>query len=135
MALIRDVMTAAVFLIPAGTPIEQAILEMKRKHVGMLVVVDSGEIAGIITERDILHNLDVETAWQKQAVDTVMGRAPLILEPETRVSEAIQRLMEGLHRYAPVVNRKREPIGVVSLTDLARFLGNNLFIREVLGGE
>lgn len=133
MATVRDVMSEVVFLLPASATIAAAVTELKKRNVGMLVIVEAGAVAGMLTERDIVRSLEESGSWHTTPIAKLMHRSPPMVEPETRLSEAIQMMAEAHVRYCPVIGRGRIPIGVLSMSDLVRFLGNSLFSREILG--
>ena len=107
---------------------------MRDKHIGAVIVVDSGRVAGIFTERDALFRVvaegrDVRTTRLAQ----VMTRNPQTVNPEQPFSAALQMMYGGKFRHVPVVEDGR-PVGIISARDA---LGPELeaFVFELLRQE
>ncbi|MEW5745102.1 MAG: CBS and ACT domain-containing protein [Nitrospirota bacterium] len=54
---IKEIMTADVITTAPDTPVEEAAMTMHDRRIGCLPVVESGRLAGIISDRDIYHAL------------------------------------------------------------------------------
>ncbi len=52
---VESIMTEDVITVEPETDAEEAVLTMRGANVGSLVVVEGGELVGIITERDVVH--------------------------------------------------------------------------------
>jgi CBS domain-containing protein len=52
--LVRDLMTSDPVALPADTPVRQAAQAMREHDIGDVLVVDNGELRGIVTDRDIV---------------------------------------------------------------------------------
>ena len=107
---------------------------MRDKHIGAVIVVDNGRVAGIFTERDALFRVvaegrDVRTTRLAQ----VMTRNPQTVKPDQPFSAALQMMYGGKFRHVPVVEDGR-PVGIISARDA---LGPELeaFVFELLRQE
>lgn len=107
---------------------------MRDKHIGAVIVVENGRIAGIFTERDALFRVvaegrDVHTT----RVSDVMTRNPQTVRPDQPFSAALQMMYGGKFRHVPVVEDGR-PVGIISARDA---LGPELeaFVFELLRQE
>ena len=116
---------------PGSTTVVAAARLMKENHVGAIMVVEDGKLAGVFTERDALFGViaegrDVQTA---QLAD-VMTRSPQTIHPDKPFPDALHVMYEGGFRHVPVVEDGR-PIGMISARDA---LGPELedFIYELL---
>ena len=98
---------------------------MKQHRIGALLVVESGRLAGIFTERDIAEGRDPE----KTRVAEVMTVNPRTISPDRPFGHALHLMYEGEFRHVPVVENGR-PLGMVSARDA---LGPDLqqFIRDL----
>jgi acetoin utilization protein AcuB len=54
---VKDVMKTKVITTPSDTPVEEAAMIMLDNNIGCIPVVDQGELAGIISDKDIFHAL------------------------------------------------------------------------------
>lgn len=112
---IKEVMEKRKFLkAGSGITVAKAAKMMALKHVGALVVVDDGTLAGIITERDVLFRvvakgLDPRTTLVRE----VMTSTPKSVGPKDSFGHALVLMREGGFRHLPVVE-DGVPIGIVS---------------------
>lgn len=102
------------------TPIQKAIDTMSSLDIGSLVVMEHGELVGMLTFREIiqhLHNNQGQTG--NYTVRHIMDDAPFSVSPNTSFEE-MQRLMLEKHaRYMPVMDGPTL-MGVVSFYDMAK---------------
>ena len=117
---LRDIMTNQVVYVSPYTPVEQVAQLMQKHNVGSIPVCDeSGNIRGIITDRDIVvrnvaHGTDAKTL---KASD-VMTSQVTMAAPSMSVSEASRMMAERQVRRLPIVENNRL-IGMIALGDLA----------------
>jgi CBS domain-containing protein len=110
-----------VVISPEGT-LREAISTMVREHVGALVVVDDDQrLMGVVSEREIIHSLDVRSPGDmlNAAVRTVMRTDVPVAATEDKV-QSVMGVMTAAHaRHVPVVRYGRA-IGIVSLGDIVK---------------
>jgi len=56
--LVKDVMTRDPVTCTTGTPLREAVRLLRKGHIGGLPVMDNNELAGIITESDLIAQLE-----------------------------------------------------------------------------
>ncbi len=112
-----------VFAVPADRPILDAIRILVDRNIGSLLVTGAdGQVAGLLTERDVLracdrrHGVLVETA-----VGEVMTRNPPTATPDDDLDELQTTMTERRVRHLPIVQDGRV-VGLVSLGDLVKTL-------------
>ena len=116
-----------------ATTVHDAIQAMLAgRQAGVLVVDPAGRLMGIFTERDVLtrvagRGLDA----RRTALRDVMTREPEALEPTDRVGYAMHCMRVAGYRTIPLVDADRRPVGVVTVTDVVRWLGD-LFPESIL---
>jgi len=120
---VRDVIADkgnAVYTIPLGVTVRDAVHLMNAHHVGALVVMHLGTIAGIFTERDVLLRV-VDRGADPDAtrVATVMSAPVRTVEPGTRVADAMATMTRERLRHLPV-GVDGELAGMISIGDLLR---------------
>jgi CBS domain-containing protein len=116
---IREVMTADPRTVETGATVADAAREMRDGDVGAVVVVDNGEVAGIITDRDIAVRVVAEGLDPDATrVSEVATTSPVTLTVDQTVEDAIRLVREQDVRRIIVVQDGR-PAGIVSLGDLA----------------
>ena len=108
------------FTVSPDQPLSVAVNTMSEHDIGSLVVMDHGELTGMLTFREVIVAI-VGNGGQvgTTLIRTVMDDAPLTCTPETEIDE-VRRMMLGRHaRYMPVLNG-RTLMGVISFYDVAR---------------
>lgn len=101
-------------------PILQALETMSEQDIGSLVIMDHGQLAGMLTFREIIRHLhDNHGITGTNTVRSVMDDAPVSVSPNTSADE-VQRLMLEKHaRYIPVMDGPTL-MGVISFYDMAQ---------------
>ena len=116
-----EIMSTNVETVPAETTADAARETMRRKAIRHLVVVKSGEVVGVVSDRDIGGRHGAATRAHRTAGE-LMTAAPVTVSPETTVRE-IANLMRGRTiGCVPVLNRQRL-VGIVTVSDLLTLLG------------
>lgn len=102
--------------------VHDAMLEMQGHKVGaVLIRGDWGY--GILTERDIVMKIPGKGRLSKDVkVTEIMTRDPLTLHPEDSVAFAMNYMAVGGYRHIPIVDELGEPVGLLSVRDLLRFV-------------
>lgn len=97
-----------------------ALRLMAEHNVGALVVVDGGDVVGVISERDYARKVIlIGKSSRETQVREIMGTPPVTVGPATTVGECMQ-LMTGNHiRHLPVV-ASGVLIGCVSIGDVVK---------------
>ena len=112
--------TTTLFTVTPEEPLGDALKFMADQDIGSLVVMNQGELAGMLTFREVIKAVvrnggSVGTA----KVGPVMDDFPLTVSPDTELDE-VRRLMLARHaRYLPVLDGKTL-MGVISFYDVAK---------------
>ena len=108
------------FTVTPDQPLAAAVETMAQHDIGSLVVMEHGELSGILTFREVMLALVAKGGSLGNAtVGKVMDDHPLTCTPETEIDE-LRRLMLGHHaRYTPVMSQ-RMLMGVISFYDVAK---------------
>ena len=114
--------------------VREAARLMKERHVGAVMVVEDGKVAGIFTERDVVFGVVAEDRDARTTrLADVMTRDPQTIHPDKPFPDALRIMYERGFRHVPVVEDGR-PVGMISARDA---LGPELedFIYELLRRE
>jgi CBS domain-containing protein len=113
--------------------VQEAIERMLgRRQAGVLVVDGEGRLTGIFTERDVLTRVAGQGRDSRStALGEVMTRDPEALGPGDRVAYAVHSMSVAGYRTVPLVDAARRPVGVVTVSDVIRWLAG-LFPEAVL---
>jgi CBS domain-containing protein len=92
---------------------------MADHDIGDVIVVDDGNVSGIVTDRDIVVRAIAKGSEPKTTrVSDVLSGQVQTLGPDASIGDAVRLMTEGAIRRIPVVEGGR-PIGIVSIGDLA----------------
>ena len=100
------------------TTVREAAKLMTERKIGAIMVVESGRLVGIFSERDVLgrvvaRGLDPD----KTSLRETMTPNPLTVGPEDSPSAALEMMAQRGFRHLPVVEGERI-VGMVSIRDL-----------------
>jgi CBS domain-containing protein len=96
-----------------------AARSMRDGNIGDVVVVERGQIQGILTDRDIVVRALAEGRDPaRTTVGEICSRELTTLGPSDSVHDAVTIMRDKAIRRLPVVDGGR-PVGIVSLGDLA----------------
>ena len=110
-----------VLRIDADASVFEAVRQMVEANVGSLLVLEDGEVAGIVTERDYLRRCALEGRTDEEtAVREIMSSPLVVATPNTTVDECMAMMTDRRIRHLPVVD-DGEIVGLVSIGDVVKF--------------
>ena len=132
------------YTVTSDEPLARAIDIMAEKDIGSLVVMDHGELTGMLTFREVILCI-VKNGGVVGAtlVRSAMDDHPLTCTGETELDEVRRMMLERHARYMPVMDR-RMLMGVISFYDVAKAVVDSqnfenkmlkAYIRDWPGGE
>jgi CBS domain-containing protein len=99
--------------------VRESVRLMAERHIGAVVVMKEGRLAGIFTERDMLNRVAAEGRNPDTTLlSDVMTRDPRTIEDSARSIEALRAMQNGGFRHLPVT-RRGKLAGILSLRDFA----------------
>ena len=108
------------YTVQPDQPLAQAVKIMAELDIGSLVVMEHGDLVGMLTFREVIETLKSNGGQVgTRLVRNVMDDAPLTVTPATDVMEVRRLMLERHARYLPVMDG-RSLIGVISFYDVAR---------------
>ena len=108
------------YTVTPDEPLMRAIDTMGDKDIGSLVVMEHGDLVGMLTFREvILCIVKNGGAVGTTLVRTAMDDHPLTCTCETELDEVRRMMLDRHARYMPVMD-KRMLMGVISFYDVAR---------------
>jgi CBS domain-containing protein len=112
----REVVT-----ITADATLSEAALLMARRRIGAVVVRDrAGEIAGILSERDLVRAIAEESVSAlAQPVASHMTREVTTCAEFDTIEELMETMTRGRFRHVPVVDDDRL-VGIISIGDVVK---------------
>ena len=109
-----------VFAIGPDAPVIDAIRLMAEKGIGAVVVMQSGRLAGILSERDYARKIVLQgRASHDTPVRDIMTAKVVTVRLDDTIDHCMQLVTDRRIRHLPVLERDAV-LGVVSIGDLVR---------------
>ena len=115
------------------TPVLDALNMMAVKNVGALLVLDSGELVGILSERDYARKVILKGKSSKDTpASEIMSENVAYVTPDHSVQECMALMTNRRIRHLPVME-DQEIAGVISIGDVVKaIISDQEFIIEQL---
>jgi CBS domain-containing protein len=130
--LVRDFMTTELVTVPPQTEITQVVQTLIGEDIsGVLVVEESGALAGILTERDCISVASSAGYYDEWGgpVSNFMTTAVETAAPEDNLVDVAVRMTSSPHRRFPVIDEGRV-VGLISRRDVLRALGSGSWFAK-----
>ena len=112
-----------VISIESKKSIKDAAKIMSKKNIGSLVVHDKDKLVGIITEKDIIKNLDKSSSSK---ISTIMSKKVITLDEDDSIDEIARVMTKCNVKRIPIKNGKKL-VGIITATDI---LANSDYLNE-----
>ncbi|MFZ9679648.1 MAG: CBS domain-containing protein [Quisquiliibacterium sp.] len=119
---------STLFTVAPETMLSDCVISMAEQDIGSLVVMDKGQLAGMLTFREVLRVLAKRQLEQRSGptppvaeilAREVMNANPTVAAPSMDVNELRRIMLETRQRYLPVMDGGTL-LGVLSFHDVAR---------------
>jgi CBS domain-containing protein len=124
---LNDIFTRSVVIAAPEDTLAAVALRMQEHNVGTVVIVEERRPVGIVTDRDLALALGARRVSPQTEVQNVMTRHVLAIPEDTSIYTATKFMREREVRRLPIVDREDRLVGIVTLDDLLRFLGRELY--------
>jgi CBS domain-containing protein len=115
---VRDLMTPNPVTLSAASTLVDAAIVMRDFDVGVVIVLDNGQVYGIATDRDIIVRAIANGNYPATTkLGEVCSRELTTVAPSDSVDDAVRLMRDKAIRRLPVVENG-QPVGIVSLGDL-----------------
>tara|TARA_B100000686_G_C16184268_1_gene662509 strand:+ start:122 stop:559 length:438 start_codon:yes stop_codon:yes gene_type:complete len=121
------------------TTLWEALTEITENKVGSMVVLgESDQLLGIITERDVMRVIYQERDLKNETVGDHMTTEVSTGRPDDRIESVMDKMTQGRYRHMPVVENN-ELVGLVSIGDTVKAQldyarDQVVLLREYIGG-
>jgi len=113
-------MTVDLTTLPKSASVLDAAHAMRDAHIGNVLVVDNGNLCGIVTDRDIVIRALAEGRDPSTTkLADITSQQLTTVSPTDSIDHAVQLMRQKSLRRLPVVE-KGHVVGIVSLGDLAQ---------------
>ncbi len=111
---------STLYTVTPAEPLMKALALMADRDIGSLVVMEHGDLVGMLTVRELTQIL-VKTGGNigTTIVRTAMDDSPLTCTTQTDMDEVRRMMLDRHARYMPVMDKKML-MGVISFHDVAR---------------
>ena len=109
----------AVPLLPLGSPMGDAVIQMSSKGFGVVGIVDgAGKLVGVITDGDLRRHMSNDLLLE--TVDTVMSHNPRVIKGSILASAAMETMQSQKVTVLFLVDDAGLPSGILHIHDLLR---------------
>ncbi|MEO9295682.1 MAG: CBS domain-containing protein [Nitrososphaera sp.] len=130
---VEDIMSKKLVSVDADSSAQEAAQAMAKKGVSSVILKDGGKIVGIITERDLARNVCAKDGTASKTPATAIMSAPVqTVNKSAEVEVAAKLMVDSGVRHLAVEDAEHNIVGMVTTTDLARYLRKKL---DVSGAE
>ena len=123
MGKVRDFLSAKghnVYFVEPTMMVYHAVERMCEKNIGALLIVDSGKLVGIYTERDYARKLILKGKSSKTTpISELMTQNPITVTPEHTVDECMTLMTGEFIRPLPVMENG-QLVGLISIGDVVK---------------
>ena len=129
---IHEIMNKDVLTLDKSTSLQEGAEHMKKLSIGCVIVTDSSNPIGIITERDFVTKIAAEGRPLFTEIREVMSSPLITIDSEETVWEASELMKEKLIHKLPV-KKNEEIIGIVTTSDIVRIssVGSDSEMRRI----
>ena len=106
--------------VPPTTTVYDALHRMAQEGIGALVVLDDGELAGIVSERDYARKVILRGRLSKETpISDIMTCTVICVTPDSSIARCMELMTE--HRVRHLVVRESQRIsGLISIGDIVK---------------
>jgi CBS domain-containing protein len=109
-----------IFSVGPNDSVLRAIEIMATRHVGALLVMQEGELLGIISERDYARKVILKKRSSHDTpVSDIMSAPAIRVTPDDTVRHCMELMTNGRFRHLPVLKSGRV-VGMLSIGDLVK---------------
>lgn len=117
---VHEVMTDSPRCVTPETPVTEAAQLMESEDVGSLPVLEGEQLAGVVTDRDIVVRAIAKGKDPRgMPVREVSTRDVVTVRPDEDLSEALRLMASHKVRRLPVVDDENRLVGVLAQADVA----------------
>lgn len=119
--ILKSKAEAVVHSIGPTASVFEALQRMADKRIGALLVMEGGEIVGILTERDYARKIALlgRTSALTLVCD-VMTKSVMFVKPTQTSQQCMALMTDNRLRHLPVVDDSGKLLGLISIGDLVK---------------
>ncbi|MEM9494702.1 MAG: CBS domain-containing protein [Pseudomonadota bacterium] len=118
--LVKEAMTKSVRIAEPDENITHAAKKMRTQNIGALPVIENGELVGMLTDRDIaIRAIGANKDPSQSTVAEVMSDECFWCAENETLEDAVRIMEQNKVRRLPVMNDKKDVVGILSVEDVA----------------
>lgn len=126
-AYVEDIMSKDIVKVDADKSVQEVANIMADRNVSSVLLQDSGKMIGILTERDLVRNVCAkDVSASKTPTVSIMSAPVATVNRDALVERAADLMIKNKVRHLAVEDNYGNIIGVITTTDLARYLRRKL---------
>jgi signal-transduction protein with cAMP-binding, CBS, and nucleotidyltransferase domain len=135
--LVKDYMSARMVTINKQQSVLDVAKRMTERNVSSVVITDDKDrIVGILTERDIVRSVTNGVEASRASASSLMTHPVVSIEPDLSIEDAARIMAQKKVRHLMVQDpSSQQVIGIITLTDFARYIKQNLADEEIVASE
>ena len=111
---------AAIVSVSSDTKVIDALRVMAEREIGAVLVIDNGQLVGIMSERDYARKVVLKgKSSQEIHVRDIMTERVIYVRPQQTVPDCMALMTNKRIRHLPVLDGERL-VGILSLGDLVK---------------
>ncbi len=130
MGGIGKILSGSPTVVTSATTVLEAVEAMSKNRTGACVVVDSGQLKGLFTERDVMSKVVLKRLDpEKVPIGQVCTTKLITATAETAEHHALRTMIDKHIRHLPVVDANGTLIGMLSLRKLLQHRVDELSLQ------
>ena len=115
---VKDFMTQNPVVASPTDNIQNTFQALINNGIHQVPVVSKGELVGIVTDRDLRIVLSEEISDPELNIGNVMSNNPVSVTDDLKIVEAAKIIRRRRFNALPVVDKKGELVGIVTVRDI-----------------
>ncbi|MGB7291613.1 MAG: CBS domain-containing protein [Thermodesulfobacteriota bacterium] len=115
---VKDFMTQNPVIVSPLDNIQYTFQVLTNNGIHQVPVVSKGELVGIVTDRDLRIAMSEDISSPNLNIGNVMSKSPVSATDDLRMVEPVKIIRKRRFNALPVINKKGEPVGIVTVRDI-----------------
>lgn len=127
---VARVMSTNLFTVTPDTLVEDAAQVLLDNDISSVLVVEEGELAGILTTTDFVRIVAKSQPKAQTSVSRYMTTDLVTASAQDSVQSVAETMVDGGFHHIPIVDAEEGLIGIVTTADLAAYLSDPDLITQ-----
>jgi acetoin utilization protein AcuB len=115
---VKDFMTQNPITVSPLDNIQDTLQVLINNRIHQLPVVSKGELVGMVTDKDLRIAISEDISGPNLNLGSVMSRNPVSVTDDLRIVEAAKIIRKRRFNALPVINKKGQLVGIVTVRDI-----------------